>query len=137
MCSQIKNNEIKGVYYRHICAACWEMDGLQKIKDKKRMKLDMLKTVHHVQRTRVFTSQLHSVKQCNFVSNADIKQQFLEGLKSTSVCDAHLYAQLVFQGVKKNEVYCKNSGWNVGTSNRIGKIPNMGTHAGAHKVTNV
>ena len=27
MCSQAKNHETKGVYYRHICAACWEMDG--------------------------------------------------------------------------------------------------------------
>ena len=27
MCSQTKNHETKGVYYRHICAACWEMDG--------------------------------------------------------------------------------------------------------------
>ena len=99
------------------------------------MKLDMLKTVHHVQRIRVFTSRLCSVRQCNFVSKASIKQQFLEGLNSASVCDVRSYAQVVSQGVKKNAVDCKNSCWNVGTANRIGKIPNMGTHAGAHKVT--
>ena len=27
MCSQTKHHEIKIVYYRHICAACWEMGG--------------------------------------------------------------------------------------------------------------
>ena len=63
------------------------------------------------------------------------KYQFLEGLNSASLCDVHSYAQVVSQGVKKNAVHCKNSCWNVGTANRIGKIPNMGTHAGAHTVT--
>ena len=99
------------------------------------MKLDMLKTFHHIQRTRVFTSRVHSVKQCNFVSKANMKHQFLEVLNSASLCDARLCAQVVSQGVKKNVVHCKNSCWNVGTADRIGKIPNMGTHAGAHKVT--
>ena len=26
-CSQVKNHENKGIFYRHICAACWELDG--------------------------------------------------------------------------------------------------------------
>ena len=63
-----------------------------------------------------------------------MKQRFLEGLNSASVCGVHLYAQVVSQGVK-NAVDCNNSCWNVVTANRIGTIPNMGTHAAAHKVT--
>ena len=90
------------------------------------MKLDMLKTVHHVERTRVFTSRLHSVKQCNFVSKADMKPQFLEGLNSASVCGACLYAQVVFQGVKKNVVDCKNSCWNMGTAKQNWKNSKYG-----------
>ena len=66
------------------------------------MKLDMLKTVHHVQRTRFVTSRLHLVRQCNFVSKADMKQQFLKGLNSASVCGASSYAQVFSQCVKKN-----------------------------------
>ena len=64
-----------------------------------------------------------------------MKYQFLKGLNSASNCDARLYAQVVSQGGKKNAVACENNCWNVGIANRIGKIPNMGTHAGAHKVT--
>ena len=43
--------------------------------------------------------------------------------------------QVLSQGVEKNAVGCRNSCQNVGISNRSKKIPNMGTHAGAHKVT--
>ena len=99
------------------------------------MKLDMLKPVHHVHRTRIFTSTVHLLSQCNFASKADMKYQFLKGLNSVSNCDARSYAQVVSQGVKKNAVACKNNCWNVDNANRIGKIPNLGTHAGAHKVT--
>ena len=81
----------------------------------------MLKIVHHVQRTRVFTSRVHLVKQCNCVSKADMKHYFLEGLNSASLCDVCSYVQVVSQGMKKNAVDCKNSCWNVGTANRIKK----------------
>ena len=60
-----------------------------------------------------------------------MKYQFLKGLNSASNCDGCSYAQGVSLDVNKNAVACKNSGWNVGNANRIGKIPNMG----AHKVT--
>ena len=63
-----------------------------------------------------------------------MKRQFLKGLNS-SICDARLYSQVLSQGVGKNVVDCKNSCQNVGISNRSKKNPNMGTHAGAHKVT--
>ena len=79
----------------------------------------MLKPVHHVQRTRIFTSTVQSPSQCNFVSRTDMKYQFQKGVNSASNCDVRSYAQVVSQGMKKNVVACKNSGWNVGNANRI------------------
>ena len=73
--------------------------------------------------------RLHLVKPCNFVSKPDMKEQFLKGLNSASVCDARSYAQVLSQDVKKSAVDCKMSCWNMGTVNRIGKTPNRGTHA--------
>ena len=66
------------------------------------MKLNMLKMVCHVQRTRIFTSKLHSLQQCNFVSKANMKQQFLQGLNSASARDARSYAQVVSKGAEQN-----------------------------------
>ena len=64
----------------------------------------MLKSFHHVQRSRFFTSKLHSFEESIFVSKIDMKQQFLEGLNSASSCVTRSYAQVVSQGIKKNAV---------------------------------
>ena len=99
------------------------------------MKLGMLKPFHHVQRSRVFTSKLHSIEEGIFVSKIDMKHQFLAGLNSASSYVTRSYAQVVSQGVKKNAVDNKKVYWKMGVENKKKKFPNMAIQAGAHKVT--
>ena len=81
----------------------------------------MLKMVHHVQKIRIFTSKLHLARQYHFVSKAHMKQQFLKGLISASIHNAHSYAQVVSQGVKKNAVGYKDNYGDAGITNKSKK----------------
>ena len=98
------------------------------------MKLDMLKPVHHVQRTKIFTSTLHSFQEGKFVSKYDMKQHFFKGIQSASANVTRSYAQVVRQGAQKNALASKQVSRNVGIIKTKEKVRKMNTHAESHKV---
>ena len=99
------------------------------------MKLDMLKSVHHVQKTRVFTSTMHSLQEGIFASKYDMKQHFLKGIQSASASVTPSYAQVVRQGAQTNPLASKCDSKVMGVIKTNKKIRKMNTRAESHKVT--